>query len=71
MASTPTPMRGTFIPDPPPPRRLSTPARIAVLAGLLLAVILGSRGHTDGQPTPAPSPQNTTAPAAADTANRP
>lgn len=57
-----TPMRGTFIPDPPPKRQPSTLGRIAVVAGIGLAVILGSHQAKNHADTPAPGPTTTTSP---------
>ncbi|WP_405675463.1 hypothetical protein OG848_47560 (plasmid) [Streptomyces canus] len=57
-----TPIRGTFIPDPPPKRRPSTVGRIAVVAGVGLAVVLGSHQAKDHADTPAPGTTTTTSP---------
>ncbi|MES5824870.1 hypothetical protein [Streptomyces sp. RG80] len=60
---TPKPIEGWFIPNPPPSKpKLPLLARIAVGAGVGLAVVLGSQAHTGDQPAaPSPNPSATTA----------
>lgn len=61
---TPTPVQGWFIPAQtaaPAKKKLSLPARLALGAVALLAIVLGSHTSADGQPaTPSPSPSATT-----------
>lgn len=64
--NTPQPIPGWFIPNPPSKPKPSLLARIAVGAGVGLAIVLASPGADGTDPATAPStPPSTTSPTTA------